>query len=72
MSTHTRATVVEPQEVLDALKAFTAKYQYQHHAAKALGVSGPFLTDMLKGFRPISQKVLTVLGLRRAVVRGGK
>lgn len=61
-----RATVVEPIEVL---ARFVAKYDRRQDAAKALGVSGPFLTDMLKGGRAVSPKVLERLGLRRAVVK---
>ena len=62
----TRATIVDP---LEELKAFAAKYQRHGDAAKALGISGPFLTDMLKGFRLVSPKVLAQLGLQRAVVK---
>lgn len=61
-----RATVVEPIEVL---ARFVAKYERQQDAAKALGVSGPFLSDMLQGNRDVSPKVLEQLGLRRAVVK---
>lgn len=55
---------------LEALRAFVAKHPTQGSAAKALGVSEAFVSNMLRGMTPISQIVLSQLGLRRAVVRG--
>ena len=50
------------------LKAYVGKYPTQRAAAKALGVSEVYVSDMLNGRRDVtSPKVLKALGLRRIV-----
>ena len=61
-----RSVVVDPHE---ELKKFTDGYDRLDDAAKALGISQPFLSDMLKRHRLVSPKVLEHLGLERAVVK---
>jgi len=58
-------TSIDP---LARLKAFVGDYTTQRAAAKALGVSAPFLTMVLKGDRQIPGKILRRLGLQREIV----
>jgi transcriptional regulator with XRE-family HTH domain len=53
---------------LDRLRAFVAKHETQAAAAEALGVSGPYLSDILNRRRDFSDQILKRLGLRRIVV----
>lgn len=53
---------------LDALRKFVAKHKTQAAAAEALGVSRPYLSDIINGRRDFSDPVLERLGLRRVVV----
>ena len=45
------------------LRAEVAKYRTQQEAAKALGISPQYLTDLLKGRRSFSYKMLQKLDL---------
>jgi plasmid maintenance system antidote protein VapI len=56
---------IDPVEVLER---FTKRFKTQGAAAKELHISQPYLSDMLKGNRPISDNMLNRLGLRRIVV----
>jgi hypothetical protein len=58
--------VVDPRKML---AWYTARYATQAAAAKSLGVSRAFLGQCLHGKVPIPTRLLTRLGLRRAVVR---
>lgn len=51
---------------LRRLVAFVKRYSSQKLAAAAIGVSQPFLSQMLTRKRPIPEKVLKVLGLTRS------
>jgi len=53
---------------LERLKAFVEKHKTQAAAAEALGVSRPYLSDIINGRRDFSDAVLERLGLRRVVV----
>jgi DNA-binding transcriptional regulator YdaS (Cro superfamily) len=53
------------------LRALVGRHGTQKAAAKALGVSPAYLSDMLMGRRDISERILAKLGLRRAVVAKG-
>lgn len=53
---------------LVALKRFVGEYETQGAAADALGVSRPYLSDILNGRREFSDAILQKLGLRRIVV----
>jgi hypothetical protein len=53
---------------LGRLLAFVGEHPTQRAAAKALGVSAPFLTMVLKGKRQIPPKILKKLGLQRDIV----
>ncbi len=59
------AKQVNPAE---RLEAFVAKYPTQRAAAEALKISGPYLSDLLRGRREISDAILSSLGLDRIVV----
>jgi plasmid maintenance system antidote protein VapI len=41
----------------------------QRAAAKKLGISEPFMSDLLRGRRTFSDRMLAKLGLRRDVVK---
>jgi plasmid maintenance system antidote protein VapI len=53
---------------LERLEAFVAEHATQRAAAKALRISAPYLTDLLKGRREFSAPILKRLGLRWIVV----
>lgn len=53
----------------DALAQFVAGHKTQRAAAGELGISQVYLSDMLHGKRDVSPKILSQLGLRRAVVK---
>lgn len=53
---------------LKTLRAFVEKHKTQAAAAEALGVSRPYLSDIINGRRDFSDPVLERLGLRRVVV----
>lgn len=50
------------------LRAFVSRYPTKRAAAKALGISDPYLFDLLNGNRQYSEPILSRLGLRRVVV----
>ena len=54
---------------LDVLKDYVDGFETKGHAATALGVSKQYLNDMLNRHRDISPRMLSKLGLKRAVVR---
>jgi DNA-binding transcriptional regulator YdaS (Cro superfamily) len=54
------------------LRAYVGQHPTQAAAAKALGLSAAYLSDMLAGRREASARVLAMLGLRRAVVAKGR
>ena len=66
-------TVIDPRSELER---FRLRFKTQREAADALSISEPFLSDMLKGNRAVSERILNQLNLRRAVIRetrtGGK
>lgn len=51
------------------LERFCKRHRTHAAAAKALGISAPYLSDMLNGRRDFSDAMLARLGLRWAVVR---
>ena len=53
---------------IKALNAFVSKHKTQAAAADALGVSRPYLSDIINGRRDFSDAILERLGLRRVVV----
>jgi plasmid maintenance system antidote protein VapI len=56
---------IDPRKALDA---FVAKHKTQAAAAEVLGVSRPYLSDIINGRRDFSDQILEKLGLRRVVV----
>lgn len=46
---------------------FVAKHGSKTKAAAALGISRPYVHEMVKGSRPVSDAVLAKLGLERVV-----
>ena len=52
-----------PIDVHRELRAFLSKYPTQKAAAQAIGVSQPFLHDVVAGHRRPSGKILAALGL---------
>lgn len=55
------------QTVRDALQRLVSSYPSQRAAARALGVSAPYLIDMLRSRRGLSPRVLAALGIERMV-----
>ena len=51
------------------LARFVADYKTQREAAAVLGISQVYLSDMLNGRRDVAERVLSQLGLKRAVVK---
>lgn len=52
-----------------ALRAFVGRYPTQREAAAALNIHEAYLSDLLRGRRDASPRILERLGLRRAVVQ---
>ena len=53
---------------LDTLQRFREQFDTLGDCASALAVSKQYLSDMLKGRRDLSPRILGKLGLKRAVV----
>lgn len=51
-----------PRTRREALDAFVAQFPTQKAAAQALGIAGPTLTDILRGRRSITERVLAKMG----------
>ncbi len=45
------------------------RYPNQAAAAKALGITQPYFSELLQNRRPFSDRILTALGLERIVVK---
>lgn len=56
-------------EPLAALKTLVKREGSQKHAARALGISQAYLSDILNKRRDFSERLLQLLGFRRVVVR---
>lgn len=54
---------------LTALQEFVVAKGSQKSAAAELGVSPSFLNDILQGHRQVSDKILSQLKMRRAIIR---
>lgn len=50
------------------LRQLVSQYGTQKAAAMSLGISQPYLSDLMKGRRTFSDKILKKLGLRSVVV----
>lgn len=53
---------------LERLRALVAQHGTHQATAAALGVSQAYLSDILKGARTVSPRMLALLGLQRIVV----
>lgn len=60
-----------PNEIhaLERLQKFVARYPNQREAAEALGISQPYLSDLMNSRRDLSDQMLLKLGLKRVVVQ---
>lgn len=69
-------SLIDEMEMLDVLREFVREAGTQRAAAARLGVSGMFVSDMLRGYKPISEAVAEKLGYRRSwryeLVNGGR
>lgn len=54
---------------MDALKRHVAQFETQYEAAAALGIQPSYLTDILKGRRGPSERLLKALGLKRIITK---
>ena len=59
------STETDPRQ---ALRRLVYTHRTQTATARHLGISASYLSDMLAGKRDVSEPILRVLGLRRAVV----
>jgi hypothetical protein len=50
------------------LVTFCKEYRTKTEAATALGISQPYLDDLLRKRRPITDRILSPLGLKRTVI----
>lgn len=60
-----------PRQAKDPLaefRKFVRRFSTQREAARALGISEPYVTDLIKGRRTFSRTVLAKLGLQQIVV----
>lgn len=55
---------------LKRLKLFVAAHPNRRAAASALDIKEPYLSELLNGKRPISEHVLTGLGLQKHEIVG--
>lgn len=55
-----------PTDPFHRLTLFVLDHPSQRVAAKALGISAPYLSDLLHKRRAVSDRLLLKLGLRRA------
>jgi plasmid maintenance system antidote protein VapI len=51
------------------LRRFCDTFRTRADAAKALGISAPYLSDLCNGRRDVTDELLEKLGLRRIVVK---
>ncbi len=56
----------------DALQAFCDQFETAAEAARQLGISAPYLNDLLRSRREVGPKVLARLGLKRVIVKERK
>jgi predicted transcriptional regulator len=54
---------------IDALKRHVSQYDTQQDAAKSLGIAPSYLSDLLKGKRGASDRLLKAMGLTRTITR---
>ncbi len=54
------------------LEQFVGQFDTHTAAAQALGISHPYLCDLLRARRDVGPKVLAKLGLKRVVVKESK
>lgn len=54
---------------LAALKRHVAQFDTQVEAAKSLGIRASYLSDLLKGKRGPSERMLAAVGLKRTITK---
>jgi predicted transcriptional regulator len=54
---------------IDALKRHVGQYDTQQDAAQSLGIAPSYLSDLLKGKRGASERLLKAMGLTRTITR---
>ncbi len=59
---------VKHRDALKTLRTFVAEYPTHRDAAAALGLSPAYLSQILNGHTPFSDRVLDKLSLRKVVV----
>ena len=66
---HVARTAIKELDPVAELRAFVARFTSQADAAKALGVSAVYVSDLLNRRRDVSNNILAKLGLRWVVVK---
>lgn len=56
------------QEMASVLRAYCGAFSTQKEAAKALGITAQYLSDMLNGYRNIGPTVANRLGYQHTIV----
>lgn len=63
------AKAIKEIDPVEALRQLVAEAGSQQAAGKRLGISGPYVHDLLTGSRGFSARMLEELGLKRVVVK---
>jgi len=58
----------QPRSADQVLREFVARYGSQIAAARALGISQPYMSDIMNGRRDLSERIMKSLGLERVIV----
>ena len=62
--------MVKEMNALDVLNEYRQRFDTLGDCASSLAISKQYLSDMLKGRRDLSPRMLGKLGLRKTVVQG--
>jgi len=58
----------QPRNAEQVLREFVARHGSQIAAARALGISQPYMSDIMNGRRNLSERIMKALGLERVIV----
>jgi len=58
----------QPRSADQVLREFVARHGSQIAAARALGISQPYMSDIMNGRRDLSERIMKSLGLERVIV----
>ncbi len=61
-------TQYSQKEMLQLLKGFVSQCRTQNEAAEQLGITGPYMSELVRGTRPITEAIAEKLGYIRKEV----